>query len=362
MTRLILAYTPYHVLLATAAIQAGSETAANHLVIINDFDTAARMAAVFGECRGFYASVRVCGGTFGVTSRARRQFHYRRALPVIAQITRELSPDQIWVGNDARPESQAAFRTAAGRSGRVQGVFVEDGLTAYASSVKRPLTMLENAVGYLLFGRSWSAIEVLGTSRWVSSGLFVYPALVRSELAGLPKQEIPRTALLGPAMNRLAGQMVSATAGDAGRIRQIDALVTVSHSSVAKKSPVYRSGIAALVRHLTAMQCVVGIKYHPRQAEPDYLDVASQEGTVLLPQGVPLEFVYMLRAGLSEEGERPLRFVIGDVSTTLMTARWLVTGARCISLARPLGLLDPSLETLFSRLGVELPASLEQVW
>jgi hypothetical protein len=157
--------------------------------------------------------------------------------------------------------------------------------------------------------------------------------------------------------------MVSSAGADLGRVRRLDAVVTISHSSVASRSLHYKDSIMALVRQLTETQCVVGIKYHPRQAEPDYLGLVREERTVLLPQGLPLEFVYILRAGSAEEAiEGQLRFVVGDVSTTLLTARWLATDARCISLARPLGLLDPSLETLFERLGVELPASLEQVW
>jgi hypothetical protein len=363
VTRLILAYTPYHVLLATAAILAESEAAANHLVIIDDFEAATRMAAVLKESGGLYRSVRVRGGTFGVTSRARRQLRYRKALPIIAQDTRELMPGQIWIGNDARPESQVAFRTAVRQFGQVEGVFIEDGLTAYAASVKRPLTKVEDVLGYLLFGSSWAGIEVLGTSEWISSGLFVYPALVRNELTNLPKRQIPRSAFFAPVMHRFAAQMVSSAGADLGRVRRLDAVVTISHSSVASRSLNYKDSIMALVRQLTETQCVVGIKYHPRQAEPDYLGLVREERTVLLPQGLPLEFVYILRAGSAEEAiEGQLRFVVGDVSTTLLTARWLATDARCISLARPLGLLDPSLETLFERLGVELPASLEQVW
>jgi hypothetical protein len=363
VTRLILAYTPYHVLLATAAIQAEPEPAANHLVIIDDFEAATRMAAVLKESGDLYSSVRLRGGSFGITSRARRQLRYRKALSTIAQDTRELLPAQIWVGNDARPESQAAFRIAAGQSGHVEGVFVEDGLTAYAASVKRPLTRVEDVLGYLLFGKFWAGIEVLGTSRWISSGLFVYPALVRNELTGLPRRQIPRSPFFGAAMRRFAGHMVAATGADVRRVRQIDAVVTISHSSVAARSPIYRDAIVALVRHLAEAGCVVGVKYHPRQAEHDYLDLVREGGAVLLPQGLPLEFVYILRRGSTEEAvEGHLRVVVGDVSTTLLTARWLATDARCISLARPLGLLDPSLEQLFERLGVELPTSLEQVW
>jgi hypothetical protein len=60
----------------------------------------------------------------------------------------------------------------------------------------------------------------------------------------------------------------------------------------------------------------------------------------------------------SEDAFVRLRFVIGDVSTTLLTARWLVPDVCCISLARPLQMLDSALEALFTTVGVRLPEAL----
>jgi hypothetical protein len=116
----------------------------------------------------------------------------------------------------------------------------------------------------------------------------------------------------------------------------------------------------------------VAVKYHPRQIETDYLDVGRDPRVSLLPSGLPLEYVYILaaapatdsalsrRSGAAAKADaRPLQMVIGDVSTTLLTARWLVPDARVISLARPLGLLDPAIEELFAKLAISVPPRLE---
>jgi hypothetical protein len=358
VTRLIIAYTPYHVLLATAGV-AVRPGAKNHLIVINDFNSAAAIANALTDIDARpYESVSLCGGTFGVTSRARRQFRYRRALPEIAARTRAVAPQEIWVGNDARPESHAAFR-AAGRG--VHGIFVEDGLTAYARSVRRPVNALENAIGLIFFGRYWSGIEVLGTSGRVSIGLFIFPALVRPELSGLEKVPVPRECLLARPMGLLAERMTEHAGGDVARLRRVDAVVAVSHSSVAERSSDYRPSMTALVRKLLAQGLTVGIKYHPRQAERDYLALADLGPVTVLPQGLPLEYVFLLHAadGDPRTPPRSLRYVVGDVSTILLTARWLVPDACCISLARPLGMLDESLETLFTSLDVRLPRTLD---
>jgi hypothetical protein len=136
----------------------------------------------------------------------------------------------------------------------------------------------------------------------------------------------------------------------------------VSHSSVSGRIAGYQAAMRGIVEQLAAGGAAVGVKYHPRQAEPDYLQLTTIERTTLLPQGLPLEFLYIRRAPPVAGAGRPLRVIVGDISTTLLTARWLAPEARCISLARPLGLLDASIEQLFSRLGVHLPAALEQVW
>jgi hypothetical protein len=191
--------------------------------------------------------------------------------------------------------------------------------------------------------------------------LFIYPALVRPELSHLSQIPIAADALLTDDMRRLAAEMVRLAGADTAAIPRLEAIVTVSHSSVAAKMPRYRDAIARLVVNLIENGRTVGVKYHPRQAEPDYLGLARSDRVVLLPQGLPLEYLYLLTAPRipAEPGGSKLRFVIGDVSTTLLTARWLVPHSCCISLARPLGLLDASLEGLFTAVGVQLPESLE---
>jgi hypothetical protein len=361
VTRLILAYTPYHVLIATAGLSA-SGAGSNHLVIVNDFGGAAAMADALRACaRRLFDSVDVCGGSFGVTSRLHRQFRYRQALAEIRNRSRDLCPAEIWVGNDARPESQAAFRSASRQNGRVRGVYVEDGLTAYATAVRRPLTALEHAAGLLIFGRDWNGIEVLGTSRWISSALLIFPELARPELQHLQRAALGAELVLNEESHSVAAEMVRrANGGD--RIGAVDAIVTTSHSTVGVGTLAYRNGIAALVRRLIEKGCTVGIKYHPREAQTDYLGLAADSSVVLLPRGLPLEYLYILSAMRTAQGSRPfapLRFIVGDVSTTLLTARWLVPDADCISLARPLRMLNESLEAVFTKVGVRLPVDLE---
>jgi Alpha-2,8-polysialyltransferase (POLYST) len=355
MRRLIVAYTPYHVLLATAVLQQSADE--NHLVIVRDFSAAERMAAVLGRRPDQpYVSSAALGGCFGIASRLRRQFSYRRSAVEIARRAREVAPEEIWVGNDARPESHAAFGAVSRRGTTAAGVLVEDGMTTYAASVTRPLAFWEQAAGHLLFGRLWSGISVLGTSPLVSRGLFTHPDIVRAELSHLAKTPVRRDALLSPAMQALAADMVRVAGGDAGRLACVDAVVTVTHSSVAARSPDYRMQMLGLVRHLLHRNHVIGVKYHPRQAEPDYLGAGGDPRVMLLPRGLPLEYLYVLAAAGSP---RRLQHVVGDVSTTLLTARWLVPDARVTSLGRPLGLLDSSIEQLFARLGISMPERLE---
>jgi hypothetical protein len=307
----------------------------------------------------------LCGGSFGETSRWKRQIRYRRALPEIAATTRAIGPQEIWVGNDARPETHRAFEAAAettsGRGARdgtqIRGVYIEDGLTAYAASVKRPLNAGEQLVGRVFFGRYWSGIAVLGTSNWISTGLFIFPSLVRRELAHLEKVPLPRDCFFSAWMRELAEHVVRQAGSDVAALRRLDAIVAVSHSSVARRAPGYQPGISALVERLVAKGCTVGVKYHPRQAEADYLGLTRVPGVVRLPQGLPLEYIYILRAS-SAAGGTPVRFVVGDVSTILLTARWLLPEACCLSLARPLGMLDDSLSRLFEQTGVQVPDTL----
>jgi hypothetical protein len=236
-------------------------------------------------------------------------------------------------------------------------------MTAYASSVSRPLTTLEQAAGRLLFGRDWCGISVLGTSRLVARGVFVHPGLVRPELAHLPKTPIAREALFSPRMRRLAGEIARVSGADPDCVASVTAVLTATHSSIASRASDYRTQMHAMVELLLRDHETLAVKYHPRQAEPDYLGLARDRRIVLLPRGLPLECLYVLAAaGADGRNESStLRLVIGDVSTTLLSARWLVPDARVVSLGRPLGLLAPDVEALFSKLGISVPMQFEGI-
>jgi hypothetical protein len=362
MRRLIVAYTPYHALLATAVLQKSTEE--NHLVIVRDFGGAEDLAAVLGRAAaGAYVTAAALGGCLGSITRLQRQFSYRRSAVQIERRAGEIVPDEIWLGNDARPESHAAFRAAGGRGPRPSGVLVEDGMTAYAAGVNRPLTFWEQAAGRMLFGRLWCGISVLGTSPLVSKGLFIHPSLVRKELGHLAKSAIPRDALFTPAMWSLAEAVIRKAGAEPEHIARLSAVVTATHSSVAERSRDYRPRMAEIVRQLVESGYNVAVKYHPRQTEPDFLDVARDPRVMLLPPGLPLEYVYVCASGRPGAGNagRPLQLVIGDVSTTLLTARWLLPDARVVSVGGPLGLVDRSIEELFVKLGISVPARLESL-
>jgi hypothetical protein len=355
---MILAYTPYHAILATAVLQ--NDQGENHLVIVRDFAATAEIATAVAGAP--FVSAVATGGCYGISSRLQRQFRYRRSAAAVAAHARAIRPDEIWVGNDARPESHAAFRAATVARRPPAGVFVEDGMTAYAISVSRPLTALENAAGRVLFGRDWCGISVLGTSGLVARGVFVHPALVRPELAHLPKTAVEREALFSPQMRRLAGDIARVSGADPERVASVTAVLTATHSSTASRASDYRAQMHALVEQLLDHE-TLAVKYHPRQAEPDYLGLARDRRVVLLPRGLPLECMYVLAAAGADgrKGPSTLRLVIGDVSTTLLSARWLVPDARVVSLGRPLGLLAPDIEALFSKLGIAVPTQFEGI-
>jgi hypothetical protein len=99
---------------------------------------------------------------------------------------------------------------------------------------------------------------------------------------------------------------------------------------------------------------VVGVKYHPREWTDDYLQVRTLPGVVLLPRGLAMEYVYLL-------SDDRLKWVIGDNSTAMMTARWLSPGAQVVAFIG--SLIDPNeaLVNCLAKLGVSIASNQDQL-
>jgi len=244
----------------------------------------------------------------------------RRALNAELAHARPLS---LTVFNDREEAGQTALIAAARHFPDAQRYCAEDGAQAYTGFGYRAHGATTRLRQTLRLGPRWQDVRVLGTHPLVQQFVALHPGLLRPELRNRPVQAFPTAALESPALRSLAAALCAGSGFDAASVPAGATLLTLSHSSYGARNPEYRQMIAACAARLAGRAGNFFVKYHPREAEPDYLDLCARAQQIA--RTLPVECLYLMLR------DRPLT-VIGGMSTTLLTAGLLMPKVRCAAL------------------------------
>ena len=355
MKNLFIAFTPYHVLLAYAIARDEESSAENYLFVISDFrDVEPLIHFLEGWSRCPFAQIERLPGMYSQASNFRRRFTIRRNLTTIIESVTRHKVERVYIFHDGRPEAQAALHFAnKGNKGAV-GIYVEDGAGAYSSyeSTKRPLHKL--LLAKLFYGPWWQDVRVLGTSRWIDEVKAIFPRLVRPELRLKHVSSIPRHALLELRDQEWLYEYLKTLGVKIAGLNDLDAILIVAHSEFASQIPGYKQVTEDVLSMAKSQNLRLGIKYHPRESQDDFLSVNDTEGILVLPKSLPIELVYILTL-------EQIRFIIGDISTALLTAKWLLDNAMVVSIAPLLNQTDSQLFETFAELGIKIINNVREI-
>jgi len=337
MPDLYLASTPLTALLAAGIARA--ESPGSGLVLIEDYDDAARWKALLSNWRDTpFARVELVPGRASEARAARasdlrglkQRFERERvkrslraqAFARVRALDLTLLPERVLVGNDRRPETQYALHLAAGRRAR-PGVYLDDGLFTYLGDAhQRPWARrVDQFLKRRLYGPWWESLAQVGTSRFIDEARLAYPPLAVDVEPSRARRPLDPMMFAQRALARLARDAWHEFAPECGRLRY-DALVLLPHTRLFRNATAPGDRLRALLLRLGA-QRDVAVKYHPREVEPDPLSLDGA-GARLLPHGLPAELAFTrLRRG---------SVVLGEASTALLAARWLRPDLRVMDL------------------------------
>lgn len=332
---LFLASTPFNVL--TAAMVAlelpSGDTAELGLIDQTDTTAAFRQALQDWQSSPFTRTDVLSGKTTGPDKRRQRQQSFDR----IRQRLNELQPDWIYTGNDRRIEFQFAMAHSSAR-----GVYLDDGTYSYLGRKTHWLKdrVLDNLVKKLAYGWWWTQPPAIGASAWIDHSVLAFPESALPALKKRPCQPLPDN-LQRPEFAELARVCLGQT--DVA-IDQLQGLLLLPHSSVISQHQ------RALGEWLDRCGDVIGYKHHPRteQALTGSAQMTSlwhlPPRAVAVPASVPMEILLPL---LSQHCK-----IAGDVSTALLTAKWLRPELEVNALISQ----DTSVEwtSLLQQLGIQL--------
>lgn len=347
LRQVFVAHTPYNVLLSCGlALSQDGETESVLFVLRDCAGSEILENALSTWASSPFSEVCMLPGWHGEESLFRRTLVSRENISSLKRAMAEGEFARIHVFNDMRAEVQAAIRSVKRTSASARAVYVEDGTAAYHSSpASRVPGRLARIARKLVYGMWWEYLDVIGTSRQIDEVRAMFPALVRAELRGKNVTGLPIDHLLGTEVLEFAKSYGNAIVDPRDLTRDVACLLLPTTSRAVIDRSTYGNALVEACQAVMDKGLAAAIKYHPAEREKDPFGLGKL-GVSVLPAGMPAEFIYILN-------RRSLEYVIGDNSTALMSARVILPSATSISLAPMLGLIFPSLQDVFTAVGIQ---------
>lgn len=321
-TRLFMASTPMMALAcAGAALAHGGRS---ELVLIGDFPGLRRLQALLAGWRDlpFQAVHRLPGRQLeqrvarrGGLRLACKQRLRRHTLPALRRLDDRLQPDEIWLGNDRKPETQLALHLASRRLGRPAGQYLDDGLYSYLGDVRqRPLARrIDTLAKRLSYGHWWQRAGHAGGSRWMARHWLALPgqatAYPPAGLRGLPRRWYDNRA-----MRRLALAGLRQFGLCRQQLQDLDAVLILPCSDRWPDARHWQRRVGEALRTVHRPGRRLAIKFHPRQNRADLAGIDAA-GITVLPALLPLELLLPVLPAQVR--------LLGEGTSALLGAHWL---------------------------------------
>lgn len=335
---LFMASTPFNVLTAAmVAFELPQGDVAELGLIDQTSTTATFREALLSWQNSPFANIRLLSEkASGKGKRRQRLQGFRR----IRQCLQELQPDWIYTGNDRRIEFQFSMAHSNAR-----GVYLDDGTYSYLGRKTHWLKdrVLDNMAKKVAYGRWWKQPPAIGASAWIDHSILAFPNSALPILKNKTCKPLPNN-LQRPEFAQLAQICLGEQPMTLGTL---DGLLLLPHSSVMSDQQ------QALGQWLDSCGADIAYKHHPRTGhELQSADMAVRHWQLparawAVPAAIPMEMLLPL---LPQHCK-----ISGDVSTALLTAKWLRPELDVSAAVR--ADTDASWQQLLTTLGIRLTTS-----
>ncbi len=270
---------------------------------------------------------------------------FRKRRHCFNQIKRIISshvPDKIFTGNDRRVEFQYTMYEAQKHNNTLQGVYMDDGAISYLghkSINKFTHKHIDPLLKKIAYGLWWDSPLTVGSSKWISSAYLAFPEQAHPLLES--KKLIP----------------IDHKVFSSALFLQISSFLTKSYpeKNLCKLKLIIclpcekfyvndAKGLESLASKLSNNYQAdeIAIKAHPRSKNIALLK-ETFEGCQFLPANLGME---LLLPKLDQNTN-----IIGDVSTTLLTTKWLRPDLSVFTVELNTK-TPPALQRLFESIGI----------
>lgn len=353
MKNIFVAFTPYHILLSCSIALDYSQNDENFLFIFSNFSEAETLGRILRNwTKSPFKQIYILPGIYKKNI-FEQKFIVRKHIKIIQNFIRNLKIDNIYVFNDAWPETQALFYYAKKNNKNVVGIYIEDGAGVYNSFLLKKKNCLKLLLSKIFYGIWYKDVVIIGTSQWINRVMAIFPQFVRPELRVNKIIPIKKDNFLKIIKDEVFHNYITSLKINIDKLKKIDVLLILTHSDLIRQFPRYKEAIREIFNIFKTLNLKIAIKYHPSEPLEDFLSVSGEKDILILPKSVPVELFYNF---MSE-----IKFIIGDTSTSLLTGKWLLEKPEIISISRLLNYFDKYLFNVFRKLDIKLVNNIEEI-
>lgn len=323
----------------------------NLLFIVPEFFGATKIAHLIEEGNTPFEKVILLRGVPGQNSSFGKLIERMWNVRFLAQFLAKEKITNVFIGNDARPEAQVILSYSKQKNSSCKGVYMNDGAAAYMLYA-REKSVVRYWIGKIFFGWWWQDVTVLGTSPWINEIRAIFPELVRPELQDIPRVSIQKEDFLKLKEESWVLEYMLIAGISPADLENVQGFVILPHSAMLRKYPQCKEVFEKIFSWSTENKIAIATKFHPNEPSEE-LFLVPKEGVLLIPKAIPFEFLYLFC-------EKPPSFLLGDVSTSLLTGRWIFKDIKIFSIAPLFSYFDSYLFKVFSRLNIKVVDSLEE--
>jgi len=348
MKNIFLAFTPYHIFLLYSIASTHHRTEDNILFIISDFAESTKLAKAIEDSRNSsFKQVYVLAGTYAKKWKILKWIITRNNIIKLKHFIKNSRIKNVYSCQDKKAEGQAMFYFTKEKNKTTQCFYVEDGSGVYSEIVSKKKNFFKFILAKLFYGTWWRDKKVVGSSQWTDKLMVIFPQFVRGELKNKDIIPIKKDEVLRLKKEEFFSNCIKLFDVNLHGLEQIDVLLLINHSYYARLYPKYKEVIEKFLKITETQGLKTAVKYHPREPLEDFLSVNNREKIIILPRAIPVEILYII-------GPASLKIVVGNISTSLLTAKWLMNHCRVVSLVPMFNYYDYGLLKIFKEINIQL--------
>ncbi len=258
----------------------------------------------------------------------------------------EYTPKKLYVGNDRRVE----FQYIASRLKRsVENIYVDEGTGTYnngfGASKKNELfdRFIDSYLKKIGYGWWYDRPSMLGGSKWIDGSIICFPELANTEIKKKPITHFEMVWFEHKNIKEFLSLYAKRINLDILKIIDIQYIYILPHSMFLDDSNFDVAACKCKIQQAINLGNIVGVKYHPRQCG-DPLSLLGMD-LIEIPRELPLELFLPLMS---------IKEAWGDVSSAVMSVKWLCPGANVYAEMRGDSKELNFLEGLFAEIGVQI--------